>query len=102
MKFPVAPRQPFLGLVLAAVVGIMVADFWSVPFPPVPIAIALGLLGFFLLIWPRLSGTYLFVALCFFALHIFQTRETAGQWLEARLGNGPCAIRVLGAIVTEP
>src|SRR4051812_38919452 len=102
MKFPVAPRQPFLGLVLAAVIGIIVADFWPIPFAPIQTALTLGLLGLVLVIWPRLSGTYLFVTLCFFSLHIFQTTETAGQWLEARLGNGARAVKVSGAIVSEP
>lgn len=102
MKFPVAPRQPFLGLVLAAGIGIIAADFSSVSFAPIPIVIGLSLFAFLLTISPRLLATYLFVALCFYALHTFQTTHTSGQWLEARLGNGPRAIKLTGAVVTEP
>ncbi len=103
MKFPTAPRQPFIGLVAAAVVGIIAADFFPIASAPVPtLALTACLAGLVLLCWPKLWGTYALVVFVFFLLHITRTTNTAGQRLAARLGDRPRAIKVTGAVVTEP
>ncbi len=103
MKFPTAPRQPFVGLVLAASVGIVAADF--LPDGSAHFffsALILSVLAGLFMIRPALSLTYGVVVAGFFLLHTAQTTNTAGQWLNARLGDRPRALRVSGVVVTEP
>src|SRR5690349_19223341 len=103
MKLPSAPRLPFLGLALAAAVGIIAADFF--PLRAVALvagAIIVALAGLVLLRWPNLLATYVFVGTGFFVLHTFHTTNTPGRWLTQRLGERPRAVQVTGAVVTEP
>ena len=103
MKLPTAPRQPCLGLVLAAIAGIIVADFF--PLPPAALVAgtaALAICAFVMLFWPNLWLTYLFIGAGFFLLHILQTTNTSGQRLATRLGDRPRAVKVTGAVCTEP
>ena len=103
MKFPSAPRQPFVGLVLAAAVGIIAAEFFPMAGSSLlAIALTAFLSSVLLIIWPKLLCTYGMVTVGFFLLHIAQTTNTAGQWLAARLGDRPRAVKVTGAVVTEP
>ncbi|MEY2484385.1 MAG: competence protein ComEC [Verrucomicrobiota bacterium] len=103
MKFLVAPRQPFVGLVLCATTGIFIADFCQLShFAINALVIAVLVCGFVLLCWPHPVFTYGFVAVSFFLLHIFQTSDTAGSLLAARLGERARAVTVTGAVITEP
>jgi competence protein ComEC len=103
VKFPSAPRQPFLGLVLAAIIGIIVADFS--PLPPAALVagtVTLAFCALVFLFWPNLWLTYLLVGAGFFLLHTLQTTNTPGERLAARLGDRARAVKVAGAVSTEP
>jgi ComEC/Rec2-related protein len=103
MRFLIAPRQPFIGLVLAAVAGIVVADCFPIDgMVAFEVALLACLGGLALLVRPNLVLTYAFVSLSFFLVHSARTTDTAGQRLAARLGDRPRALQVTGAVVTEP
>jgi competence protein ComEC len=97
------PRQPFLGLALAAGTGILLADL----FPAEPAA--WPIIGLFFLLgavaacrWPHFTSTYAVVASAFFLLHLFQIEDTPGQRLVARLGDRMRPVTAVGAVVSEP
>jgi competence protein ComEC len=99
----VLPRQPFLGLTLAAMSGIVVAELLPVP------ALNWVLFGVLFVVaaaaalcWPKLGMTYALVWFAFFALHIFQTRDTVGLRLAAKLGQRPRAVHASGWVASEP
>jgi competence protein ComEC len=97
------PRQPFLGLTLAAAVGIVLADL--LPVPRLHWIVFGGLLALaagVAFLRPRLWATYAFIGVGFFALHTLQTRDTPGVRLAAKLGEHPRTIRVRGWVVSEP
>ena len=103
MKLLTAPRQPFVGLAMAAGVGILLADF----FPPVrPLALLIGgvvaICGLVNLFRPSLLVTYLIVGVCFCLLHNFRTTNTAGQHLTASLGDRLRVVNVRGVVASEP
>ena len=103
MKLPSAPRQPFVGLVLMAGTGIIVAEV--VPLAPVALISAAIVLGICILIalrWPKLPVTYLIVATGFFLLHKSATTNTAGQQLANKLGERPRVVSAVGNVITEP
>ena len=103
MKLPAGPRLPFVGLVLAAVAGILASDFWPLTSAADIAALILaGTCAAFLLRWPKLLLIYVFVAFTFFLRHSAQTIDTPGQRLAARLGERPRAVSVIGAVITEP
>jgi len=103
MKFLIAPRQPFIGLVLAAVAGIITADFFPIGgLLTLEFALLACIGGLLLLVRPHLLFTYALVALGFFFVHSVRTTDTSGQRLAARLGDGPRALKVTGAVLTEP
>jgi ComEC/Rec2-related protein len=103
MKFLIAPRQPFIGLVLAAVAGIIAADFFPInSVAAFEFAILLCLSGIALFVRPNLILTYALAGLGFFLVHSLRTTDTVGQRLAAKLGDRPRALKVTGAVVTEP
>jgi competence protein ComEC len=103
MRFLIAPRQPFIGLVLAAVAGIITADFFPIGNSLAGEVVLLACLGgLVLIVRPNLILTYALVGLAFFLMHSVRTTDTAGQRLAARLGDRPRALKVTGAVVTEP
>src|SRR3982074_1165946 len=97
------PRQPFVGLALMAVLGIVVADFF-------PIAtsywwagaITFAVLAITLFCWPNLVSTYLLVGAGFFLLHNFRNGDTAGLQLAADLTDRPRVVRAVGLVLSEP
>ncbi len=95
-----APRQPFVGLVLAAAVGILFADFR--PLSGNAVLVVVGLAALAALIRPQLLLTYAVVLCAFFWLHSIRITNTSGQQLAARLGTRNRAVTVTGDVVTEP
>src|SRR5438309_1566754 len=97
------PRQPFVGLALTAVLGIIVADFF-------PIAASywwlsanvFALLAIPLFVWPTLGSTYLFIGAGFFLLHNFRIGDTAGLQLAADLSDRPRVVNAVGFVTSEP
>src|SRR5690349_11354898 len=103
MKLPGAPRQPFVGLALMAVVGIIGAEVF--PVSSVILIWTATILALCILIfawWPKLAATYAIVGIAFFLVHKFQTTDTAGQQLANQLGNRPRVVTITGAVITEP
>lgn len=102
MKLFNQPRQPFVGLAIAAVVGIIFADF----FPVRPAALAamsiFAVAAFAALRWPTITSTYAIVGFGFFLLHSFQIEGTPGLRLAAQLGERPRAIDATGFVISEP
>ena len=103
MKSPpllkVWPRQPFIGLGLAAVVGILAAE--AHPHPS---------LGFCLFLpaalwaWTRRNSVavYACVALAFFSLHSIRQIDSPGLRLAHEWGEQRQAMSVQGVVTTEP
>ncbi len=103
MKFMPGPRQPFVGLVLAAVCGILAADYCEIStFGIWANAAVISIAAFAVLCWPRPIMTYLFVGWSFFLLHSVRTTDTPGLRLATRLGDRPRVITATGAVVSEP
>lgn len=100
MKSPQAwPRQPLIGVALAAMLGIACADLWpqaSVGFAAIVITAAV------LLIRKRSLASYFFVAACFFTVHALRLTSAPGARLARELGPAPQAIAVRGIVVSEP
>ncbi|MDQ6625515.1 MAG: ComEC/Rec2 family competence protein [Verrucomicrobiota bacterium] len=93
------PRQPFIGLALAAGSGILLAD-WA-PHRAAGLAAVLSLTA--LAVFRRNTlVTYLFVAASFFTLHSLRVVDSPGATLAADLGDKPRAVTVHGFVVSEP
>ena len=95
-----SPRQPFLGLALAAAAGILAADHWPQPlFATAAVVAALAATAWFsrsvLLI-------YLLVAGGFFFLHCARSVDSPALILARMLGDYPRPITVRGTVITEP
>ncbi|HKS04582.1 MAG TPA: ComEC/Rec2 family competence protein, partial [Chthoniobacterales bacterium] len=103
MKLSTAPRQPFVGLTLAAATGIAVAQV--IPLASAALILSAIFLAICILIalrWPRLTATYLITAAGFFLLHKFATTNTAGQQLAHELGERSRFVTAVGCVITEP
>jgi competence protein ComEC len=102
-KLLLAPRQPFVGLAVAAGLGIVVADYFPASHRAllllVGICFCVGVAAF---VRPSVRSTYVFVAAAFFILHSVQIRDTAGLRLAAELGEEPRVANVAGHVTTEP
>jgi competence protein ComEC len=94
------PRQPFLGLAISAMVGILVADRW--PNCSVRVATAIAVLSVVAWLSRRSLALYALVVGGFFFLHSARTTETPGLVTARLLGDAPRPITVHGAVVTEP
>src|SRR5436190_8252810 len=94
------PRQPFIGLALAAITGILIADF--VPNHSLALAIALPSLAVTALFSRNSFAAYALVATGFFFLHSLGTSDSPALRLGRELGEKPRPVSVLGCIVSEP
>ena len=94
------PRQPFFGVAISAMAGILVADNW----PRFSLALAIVLATIAIAAWfsRRSLATYALVGLGFFLLHSVRTTDSAGQQLARQLGDEPRPITVRGTVLTEP
>jgi competence protein ComEC len=94
------PRQPFLGLALAATIGIIVADWWPNTSPTLAAVVvaAAGLAWFS----RRSLAVYAVVALSFVLLHSLRTRDTQALALARALGDEPVPLTVSGEVISEP
>ncbi len=94
------PRQPFLGLALSAVIGILAADNWSLGLTTAAsIAVALAVLAWLV---RRALAVYALVGIGFFFLHCARTVDTPGKELARTLGDGPRPVTVRGAVISQP
>src|SRR5437899_4556232 len=103
MKFLNAPRQPFVGLSLAAAIGITIADVFPLPDAGlVSVTIILAICTVIVACRPTLLATYAIVGVGFFLLHNFETNNTEGQRLADELGGRPRVVTAIGSVITEP
>src|SRR5215217_5887606 len=93
------PRQPFVGLALAALAGILLADV--APHPTAGL-MALGGCALFVLLRKSSLVTYAFAAACFFFFHSLQQTNSPGLRLAQELGEMPQAVTATGVVVSEP
>jgi len=93
-------RQPFVGLVLAAIIGIVVADY----FPAITVSIFLianaGALA--ALRWRFAPLVFAAVGATFFVLHSARITNTPADALAQLAGQQPCPANVTGIVTTEP
>ena len=94
------PRKPFLGLALAAVAGIFLADRW--PLPLVPLFAAIGTIGLALLRWPNVWVCRMFTMLAFFALHTLHRHHGAALAVAESLKDAPHPVEATGIVWSEP
>src|SRR5213080_3901072 len=93
-------RQPFVGLVLAAIIGIVAADYFpAITAPILFIAILGGLAG---LRWSFAPLVFALVGTTFFALHSGRTTNTPADALAQIAGAQPRPASVTGIVTTEP
>src|SRR6266550_237613 len=103
MKLLNPPRQPFVGLALMAVMGVITAEILPLPSATtIPMAIILALCILTVACWPRLLATYAVVGAGFFLLHNFQTKNTEGQQLADELGGRSRVVTAIGCVISEP
>src|SRR6266536_490880 len=103
MKFLNAPRQPFVGLSLAAAIGITIADLS--PFSGVglvSVTIILAICTVIVACRPTLLATYAILGVGFLLLHNLETSNTEGQQLADELGGRPRVVTAIGCVITEP
>jgi hypothetical protein len=81
MNFQGSPRQPLVGVALAGLGGILLAEFLSVPITPVCVFIAAA--AVVSLIRPATWLTHLLVAATFCTLHLIQQTDAPGRELSA-------------------
>lgn len=94
------PRQPFIGLGLAASTGILVADF--APNPCLAAAVTLAFLALMALLLRNSLAIYLLVTTGFFSLHSLGRSDSPALRLARELGEDPRPVSVLGCVVSEP
>ena len=101
MKFwPSQPRQPFVGLAIAALLGIFAADRCAAP---LPWAFGVAVLGLLAILWrPATFTCWLFCAALFFELHTLRHWDSDARWLAGILAPGPRVVHATGIVVTEP
>ncbi len=98
--FSLRPRKPFLGIGIAAIIGILLAEFWPVPVVwAVGAAVAVALAA---LIFPRWWMCCAFSAVTFFALHEVRHHHSAGVALEGILRAAPRTASAGGIVWSEP
>ena len=103
MKLLSAPRQPFVGLAVMTMTGIVLAEIFPAPSAALlPAAIILAICILIVAWWPRLPVTYFIVAAGFFLLHKFANTATEGQQLAEQLGDRPRVVTAVGCVITEP
>src|SRR5260221_5856849 len=101
MKFWASqPRRPFLGLAVAAMLGIFAADRWALP---LPWAFGIAVLGLrAILVRPATFSCWLFCAAVFFELHTVQRWGSDARWLAGILAQGPRVVHATGIVWSEP
>jgi ComEC/Rec2-related protein len=94
------PRLPLLGLAVAAMVGIEIADTWALPIAPL---LGAGFVSI-ALCWviPRTALCMVLTATAFAALHTIGHQRNTGRALEAALAPGPRVATAIGVVISEP
>ena len=93
------PRQPFIGIAGAAILGVVCADI--APHHQLGIALLVASAAF-ALVRKSTRVTYLSVAAAFFVLHSTRETESPGVRLARQLGGARHAVTARGVVVSEP
>src|SRR5205809_1343370 len=93
-------RQPFVGLVLAAVTGIVASDYFPAITGPILFIAILGALAG--LRWSFAPLVFALVGATFFALHSARITNTPGDELVQIAGAKTRPANVIGIVTTEP
>jgi predicted membrane metal-binding protein len=93
-------RQPFVGLVLAAIIGIDAADYFPAISRPILFIAILGALAG--LRWSYALLVFALVAATFFALHSARITGTPADALAQIAGGAVLPASVTGIVTTEP
>ena len=94
------PRQPFVGLAIAASTGILAADLW--PNHSAALLAIFLLLGLIALLTARSIAVHAFVAFSFFLLHSLRVNDPPAVKLARELGDEPRPVTVCGTVASEP
>ena len=94
------PRQPFVGLAMAAGGGILIADFW--PHYSATLAIVLAIFAAIALLSRNSIAVYALVAAGFFSIHSLRFSDTPALRLARELGEQPRPVTVSGHVMSEP
>lgn len=95
-----SPRLPLLGVALAAVAGILVAEY-ATPDPRVLFVIVVA--GLAAAVWRGGTVALLLAAAASFALaHTWQGRDDSGRTLATALFDQPREVRLTGVLLDEP
>lgn len=101
MKFRAPqPRLPFLGLAVAAMLGIFVADRYDLPLSWVFVSTTFGLLA--ILLRPGPFTCWLFCATIFLELHAVQRWGNDARWLAGIFGEETRVVHAVGIVWSEP
>jgi competence protein ComEC len=100
MNISSSPRQPLILLGVAAVGGILAAEF--VPAPIEPLFIAIVLMASACLIRPAGWLSYFLTAAVFYTLHLVQQTYAPGKELSTRVGDTTRVVSVTGTVQSEP
>jgi len=93
-------RQPFVGLALAAAIGIVAADYFPAVSLPVLTVAVIGLVV--ALLFPFTPLFFAVVAASFFCLHSACITHTPAQALADVAGVESRPVSVVGIVATEP
>ncbi|HKR54532.1 MAG TPA: ComEC/Rec2 family competence protein [Chthoniobacterales bacterium] len=93
-------RQPFVGLVLAAIIGIVVADYSPAINASICLIAIAGALA--ALRWGFAPLVFAVVGATFFVLHSARITNTSADALAHIAGQQPCPANVTGIVTTEP
>ncbi len=101
MRIPeLRPRQPLVGVALAAVIGIALADRWPLDWR---FSLPLLLLCAAVILWrPRVWLCWLLTAVSFATMHTIRHHQSDGRRLSQLLEAGPRTIIATGVVSTEP
>ncbi len=94
------PRQPLVGVVAAAVAGILGAEFWD----PGMEWSACGCVAAWSALWGwrRTLACWVAALTAFFFLHSVEKRYSPGVLLSGELGGDACPVRLCGVVVDDP
>ena len=95
-----SPRQPLISLALAAIGGILVAEFFSAPIEQLCGGVAL--IALVCVVRPSGWLTYFLTAAAFYTLHLIQQTDAPGKELSRRIGDRTRVVSVSGTVESEP
>ena len=93
-------RQPFVGLVLAAIIGIVVADYFAAITVPILLIAIAGAVAAWR--WTFAPLVFAVVGATFFVLHSARITNTPADALAHIAGQQPRPANVTGIVTTEP